>query len=187
MPTSQQVEQVVAALTDPLVIKPLSEEACGLVAQGFLEMGWSKPQGHFEAYYQQQLAGTRLVLVAYVQNEFAGYLSVLWQSQYPSFAAQGIPEINDLNVLPRFRQKGVASRLLDVAERECLKQAPAVGLGVGLYADYGAAQRLYVRRGYRPDGCGVTYHNRLVRPGASVCVDDELILWFIKQGPPAAC
>ena len=33
-----------------------------------------------------------------------------------------------------------------------------VGIGVGLYPDYGSAQRLYIKRGYLPDGHGATYN-----------------------------
>jgi hypothetical protein len=32
-----------------------------------------------------------------------------------------------------------------------------VGLGVELCADYGPAQMLYIKKGYIPDGNGVTY------------------------------
>ena len=56
-----------------------------------------------------------------------------------------------------------------------------IGLGVGLYADYGAAQRLYVRLGYQPDGRGITYHEKLVVPDQLVRVDDDLILWLTKR------
>lgn len=56
-----------------------------------------------------------------------------------------------------------------------------VGIGVGLYADYGAAQRLYTSLGYAPDGRGVTYHGSLVKPGTEYLVDDHLILWLTKR------
>ena len=56
-----------------------------------------------------------------------------------------------------------------------------VGLGVGLYADYGAAQRLYVRRGYLPDGAGVVLDGVSVAAGATIRLDDEPMLMFIKQ------
>lgn len=55
-----------------------------------------------------------------------------------------------------------------------------VGIGVGLYQDYGAAQRLYFRLGYSPDGRGITYKCKSVTPGESYPVDD-LILWLRKK------
>jgi hypothetical protein len=51
---------------------------------------------------------------------------------------------------------------------------------VGLYADYGTAQRMYVRRGYIPDGRGILYELKEVPPGEMIRVDDEAILMFSK-------
>lgn len=60
-----------------------------------------------------------------------------------------------------------------------------VGIGVGLYGGsdggFGQAQRLYIKRGYIPDGLGVTYDYKSVVPGKMVCLDDDLILWFTKK------
>ena len=60
-----------------------------------------------------------------------------------------------------------------------------VGIGVGLYAGedggYGAAQRLYIKRGYIPDGQGVTYNYEPTMPGNSYPLDDDLVLWFLKR------
>ncbi len=50
----------------------------------------------------------------------------------------------------------------------------------GLYDDYGSAQRLYVRRGYLPDGRGVMYDYEPVRPGGSIRLDDDAILMMTK-------
>ena len=118
-------------------------------------------------------------------DEFAGYVTLKWQSQYPSFKEQRILEIMDLNVLPGFRKMGVGSLLLDTAEKEAATRNKVVGIGVGLYAGedggYGAAQRLYVKRGYNPDGKGVTYNYQPTIPGNSYPLDDDLVLWFTKK------
>jgi hypothetical protein len=50
-------------------------------------------------------------------------------------------------------------------------------------SDYVAAQRLYVRRGYAPDGRGLVWHNQFLRHGEQVTVDDNLILHFVKTLP----
>jgi hypothetical protein len=47
-------------------------------------------------------------------------------------------------------------------------------------ADYGAAQRLYVSRGYTPDGRGLVWRNEAVKYGQQVTVDDDLVLHFVK-------
>jgi hypothetical protein len=80
---------------------------------------------------------------------------------------------------------GVGSLILDTAEKEAATKSQIIGIGVGLYAGedggYGAAQRLYVKRGYVPDGKGITYHDEPTIPGHSYPLDDDLILWLTKK------
>ena len=92
-----------------------------------------KPQSTFDMYFSQQEAGDRLVWVAYCEDQFAGYCTLKWQSDYESFREQGIPEIKDLNVLPPFRCKGIGSKLLETVENEAFKKGNTVGIGAGLY------------------------------------------------------
>jgi GNAT superfamily N-acetyltransferase len=87
----------------------------------------------------------------------------------------------DLNILRQFRRQGIASHLLDRAEAEVARHSGVVGIGVGLHRGYNAAQRLYVRRGYIPDGRGVTYRDRYIDEGSHVLLDDNLVLHFTKQ------
>lgn len=126
-----------------------------------------------------------MVWVAYVQDEFAGYVTLKWRSSYPFFKEQNIPEIMDLNVLPSFKKMGIGSMLLDIAEKEAATKSEVVGIGVGLYAGadggYGAAQKLYVKRGYIPDGQGVTYNYEPTIPVDNYPLNDELVLWFTKN------
>lgn len=46
---------------------------------------------------------------------------------------------------------------MDIAEEIAATYADTVYLGVGLHSGYGSAQRMYVKRGYIPDGSGVWY------------------------------
>ena len=56
-----------------------------------------------------------------------------------------------------------------------------VTLGVGLHSGYGPAQRLYIKRGYIPDGTGVWYQNHQPAMNA-VCEDiGELVLYLSKN------
>ncbi|HHF7375818.1 GNAT family N-acetyltransferase [Legionella bozemanae] len=165
----------------PMHIRLMKQEDIGLIVQQFAAYNWPKPRITFTNYLQEQEHQERLIWVAFYETNFAGYITLKWQSSYPSFSQQKIPEIMDLNVLPPYRNKGIATALLDCAEAEAFKKHPVLGIGVGLYADYGQAQRLYVQRGYIPDGLGITYAYNLVAPGSMVCVDDDLILWFTKR------
>jgi GNAT superfamily N-acetyltransferase len=153
------------------------------IAASFAVMGWNKSETQYRRYLEEQVAGTRTCFVAIVNGQFAGYVTVNWQPTYAGFADLNIPEIQDLNVLARFRRKGVATRLLDRAEGEVARRSRLVGIGVGLHPGYNAAQRLYAKRGYMPDARGISYRNQYVREGASVVVDDDLVMHFTKQLP----
>ena len=172
-------------MTQQITIRTFILEDIPIIVDAFQQANWPKPVLTFETYLTEQVAAARVVWVAYMNNVFAGYITLKWQSQYEPFATTGIPEIMDLNVLPRFRNKGIASMLLDIAEKEAARQCDIIGLGVGLYGGtdggYGAAQTLYVNRGYIPDGKGVTYNYQLAIPGNNYSLDDDLVLWFTKK------
>lgn len=153
------------------------------IAAAFQNLGWNKPESQYDRYFHEQEAGTRTCFIATYGGHFAGYVTVNWQPTYAGFADLNIPEIQDLNVLTTYRRKGVASHLLDRAEAEVARLSDVVGIGVGLHPGYNAAQRLYVKRGYIPDARGITYRSRFVEEGASVVVDDDLVMHFTKQFP----
>jgi GNAT superfamily N-acetyltransferase len=92
-----------------------------------------------------------------------------------------IPEISDFNVLPSYRKRGIGSALMDAAEAKVAERFAVVGIGVGLYPDYGQAQRMYVRRGYLPDGRGLIYDGRQVPPMETIRNDDSATLMFTKR------
>jgi len=153
------------------------------IADAFQNIGWNKPESQYRRYLDEQVTGTRTCFVALVDGQFAGYVTVNWLPAYVGFADLNIPEIQDLNVLTTFRRKGVATRLLDRAEGEVDRRSGVVGIGVGLHPGYNAAQRCYAKRGYIPDGRGITFRNRFVEEGTSVVLDDDLLLHFTKLLP----
>ena len=149
-------------------IRTLSASDIRTIVSAFISF-YPKPSEIFEQW------------LAFVQDQFVGYITLKHHSIYESFAKDNIPEIMDLNVIPPYRNQGIASKLLDIAEDEAKKVSDIVGLGVGLYKDYGSAQRLYIKRGYIPDGNGITYDYKQIDPGSTVCLDDDLILWMKKK------
>ena len=66
------------------------------------------------------------------------------------------------------RRQGVGSRLIEEADGGFAERSKVAGSGFGLYADYGAAQRLYVKRGYVPDGRGLVFRTNVLWLPASV-------------------
>lgn len=141
-----------------------------------------KTQEKWEGYFAEQQSGDRIVTMVKDGNAFVGYGSLLKKSENPIFKDKGIPEINDLWISQEYRRHGLGRKLIQHLEEIAkLENYQIIGLGVGLYRDYGAAQRLYVQMGYIPDGNGVSYDGQLVVPGNSYPVDDELIIWLTKE------
>lgn len=162
-------------------IRPLAAGDIPAIMAAFAALKWERP---IERYLEEQRQGEREVLVAWQGDAFAGYVSIVWHSYYSPFRDAGIPEINDFSVPRPLRRQGIGSRLLDEAERRIAGRSPSAGIGVGLTPDCGAAQRLYVKRGYGPDGRGVTSHGRQIWWGETVVADDELALYFTKRLRP---
>jgi len=163
-----------------LTIRPLENGDVAPISAAFHSLRWDKPRSQYERYLLEQQEGVRTTFVAFAGGDFAGYVTINWNPSYPPFRADGIPEIQDFNVLPRFRRRGIGTRLMDEAERKVSVRSSVVGIGVGMPPDYGAAQRLYVLRGYVPDGMGLTRDGRPVRRGDRITLDDGLVLYMTK-------
>jgi ribosomal protein S18 acetylase RimI-like enzyme len=162
-------------------IRELQEKDILQIVTAFDLIGWNKPISQYQRYLAEQSQGLRQVLLAFLNNNFAGYLTIIWESKYHPFKNEQIPEIQDFNVLPDFRRKGIGTKLMDTAEEIISQNFEIVGIGVGMEADYGAAQRLYVLRGYVPDGKGIVWQNRFPKYGEKVAIDDDLILYLTKK------
>jgi GNAT superfamily N-acetyltransferase len=173
-------------MPDAAQIRLLAVNDPETISAAFKNIGWWKPATQYQKYLAEQAAGTRICLVAAVAGEFAGYVTVNWTPTYAAFLALNIPEIQDLNVLAAFRRRGIGTMLLNRAEEEIGGRSTIAGIGVGLHPGYNEAQRLYAKRGYVPDGRGVTYRNRYVEEGMQVVLDDDLVLHLTKCLMPQA-
>jgi GNAT superfamily N-acetyltransferase len=162
------------------VIRLMDESDPETISAAFTAIGWDKPPTLFQRYLAEQEEGRRLAFSAEWDGEFAGYVTLVWVSDYGPFAERQIPEIADFNVLPLYRRQGIGNALLDRAESAASARSRVVGLGVGLTSDYGAAQRIYVRRGYLPDGRGIMYRNQPVEPWATIRIDDDAALMLTR-------
>ena len=162
-------------------IRPMIESDIAYFTDAFLQLGWDDRRATLASYFSEQSDASRAVLVAECREEPVGYVTLLPCAQGGPFVGKGLPEIKDFNVLPPFRQRGIGSRLMDCVEALAKKQSEHVTLAVGLYAGYGPAQRMYVKRGYIPDGSGLWHGERHLEPYEDCRNDDALNLYFIKR------
>ncbi|MBW7473175.1 GNAT family N-acetyltransferase [Paenibacillus oenotherae] len=149
--------------------------------ESFVDHSVQRTEQYYEGCFNENSSGARLTLLAYWNMTIAGCAHVMFDTDYPFFQSNHIPEINDLLVFPEYRKQGIANELLEQLENHVARSHQRVGIGVGLNKDYGAAQRIYCRRGYIPDGHGVIYQNEEVNAGATVTVSDELIFYMVKE------
>ena len=166
-----------------ILIRTMEEADIEPVYSSLSVTGSNRTAGLYERYYEEQENGQRVVLLAFYDGEFAGHVNIIWKSEYPLFTEQNIPEISDLIVIPDLRLQRIATTLVDEAEKRIFKHSPFAGIGVGMYADYGPAQRMYILRGYVPDRLGLMYKRKPVKPGEMVKVDDDLVLFMVKERP----
>ena len=164
-----------------ITIRPIGKSDCQTISDSFRIQGWDKPVQLYERYVQMHQTGERDFILAEYNDVFAGYATIAWESIYPEFKKRRIPEIVDLNVLRKFQRRGIATKLLEVAESRIRKRSPFAGIGFGLTQDYGAAQKLYIGRGYVPDGNGLVKDNQAVIFGDQVTIDDSLVFYLIKE------
>jgi GNAT superfamily N-acetyltransferase len=155
------------------------------LVDSFKEIGWHKPISGFLTYLKEAEIGLRENIVARnLEGEIFGYVTVLRESDHSYFQERKIPEIKDLNVLPKFQKQGFGRALLRAAEQaiyDQLGQDQAIGIGVGIFKDYGPAQRLYIQEGYIPNSEGVTVGHQALNYGYASPVDDDWILWMIRN------
>ena len=79
-----------------LIFRKLQIDDCLTISEAFKSQGWDKPSDQYKAYLQLQKEGKRDILVAEVNGDFAGYLTIQWDSEYPPFRKKKIPKIVDL-------------------------------------------------------------------------------------------
>ena len=160
-------------------IRKMQESDIKELSRGFISQGWPSREEILTRYFKEQESGEREVLVAEVESAVAGYITILPSAKHGPFA-EVYPELSDFNVFEPFQNQGIGNLLMEEAEKRVKLISDKVTLGVGLHSGYGPAQRLYIKRGYIPDGTGVWYQNHQPAMNA-VCEDiGELVLYLSK-------
>ena len=161
-------------------IRKMQESDIKDLSRGFISQGWPSREEILTRYFKEQESGEREVLVAEIDGAVAGYVTILPSAKHGPFA-EVYPELSDFNVFEPFRNQGIGNQLLEEAEKRVKVVSSKVTLGVGLHLGYGPAQRLYIRRGYIPDGTGVWYRNKPLEMGASCQNDNDLVLYLSED------
>ena len=164
-----------------LTLRKINQADCLIISNAFKAQHWDKPVSQYENYFKLQELGKRDIIIADWNKTFAGYLTIKWQSEYLPFKQANIPEVVDFNVLKKYQRLGIGTCLMDEAESRIQKVSQVVGIGFGVTEDYGAAQILYIKRGYIPDGKGLVKDVTSLKYGDKITVDDSLVFHLLKK------
>ncbi len=165
-----------------LMIRNMEEADAQVLTDEEISQGWNTDISKYLSRLRDQSEGKCVSLTAVYKGLPAGYVNIYITGLGGAFSGKGLPEIVDFGVLEKFQRKGIGSKLMDVAEQIAAEYADSVWLGVGLHSGYGSAQRMYVKRGYIPDGTGVWYRNKPCEQyETEIANDDDLVLFLSKR------
>ncbi|MCL1849030.1 MAG: GNAT family N-acetyltransferase [Clostridiales bacterium] len=168
--------------TDETIIRTATQADIDHILAQFAAQGEDKPREIWERYYREQESGERFVILAEVGGEIAGFVTLYPQAKDAvPFLGQGIPEVKDFHVFVKYQRRGIGTVLMDRIEAIAAEIADIICLGVGLHSGYGAAQRMYVKRGYLFDGTGVWDGPVSATPYGMVENGDDLVLYMSKR------
>ena len=164
-----------------LIIRDMERKDAKVFADEERAQGWNQTEEKYMTRMDHRDLSLCISLTAEYQGSPAGYVSVYPRSIEGPFGYRDLPEIVDFGVLEKYRRRGIGTALMDQAEAIAFQYADMLYLGVGLHEGYGSAQRMYVKRGYIPDGSGVWHKDHPCTPYARYPLDDELYLWLYKR------
>lgn len=145
-------------------------------------LGYQKELEYLEQCFERQNQGDMTIVLVVFEGVDVGYCMMNWAPKYSFFKVHELPEIQDLNILQAYRQRGIGRAVIKYCEGLARdKGCQEMGIGVGLDASYGAAQRLYIKMGYVPDGQGISYDRKQIAHGEFRPVDDQLCLMMTKK------
>ena len=165
-----------------LIVRDLCEQDIDVFVAGEIAQGWlGAKRDKLEMRLRHKTELGAIPIAAEFNGNAAGYVTVYPDSKWGVFGDKGYCEIVDFAVLEKYRRHGIGSRLMDAAEKIAAVHSDTVYLAVGLHSGYGSAQRMYIKRGYIPDGGGVWYGDRVCPENARCKNDDDLNLYLYKK------
>ena len=170
-------------MSTDFTIAPITADDIHLAQAVYRAAGRPIVAGEWEQVKAALQSSKRAILIAQTATGTPiGQVHLNFNPQYPLFQRLHIPEIQDLLTAPSHRGQGVGTALIAACEDTARKAgATDIGIAFGLDASFGAAQRLYIRHGYIPDGAGVVYDRKPVPVGAMKPLDDLYCLMLTKD------
>lgn len=150
------------------------------IEEMFLQQGWDSRKEVLLNYLIEQELAQRWMFIAEIKGEVAGYVTLIPLAKHGPYKDK-YPEIVDFNVFEKFQRQGIGNELLNEAELASKMLSDIITLGVGLHKGYGAAQRIYIKRGYVPDGTGVWFNNENIDMNKPCINNDDLVLYLSKK------
>jgi GNAT superfamily N-acetyltransferase len=122
-----------------------------------------------------RLDGMQTYVVAWAENEPVGHAHVAWTG-----TKLGVPEIQDVYVVPGHRRRGIASALTGAAEQLARRRGhDRISISHGV--ENGPARRVYAGLGYRDAGVAPErVKGTIVVRGEPMHVDDTIV-YLIKE------
>jgi len=141
---------------------------------------WDKQEPIFQQWLDPLYKDRDFCDIYYILDKGFAVLNV--RPLYHLYVKLNIPEIQDVFILPEYRQQGLATMLVKHCESRAIAAGkPMIGISVPVSPQFGAAQHLYANLGYLPDGNGVTYKREAVIHNSAYPIDDNLCLMLIKE------
>jgi GNAT superfamily N-acetyltransferase len=133
-----------------------------------------------DSYFTHHPTGQDVTFLAEYDSRPAGYLTLRRKTLHDYYRQRNIPLLQDIWVFDDFQRRGIGNALMAQAEQYLhANDYRLVVITVGLMASYGSAQRLYAKRGYKPDGRGVFKGDDPLKEGDQL--DHDAVLWLIKN------
>ena len=167
-----------------LTFRVVQPEEITAVKQEVRLVFFSGDEATIEDNFQDHENGESTTILGYEAGRLVGIVTVRWHSRYPPFRRQQIPLIQNIEIRYEDRGRGLGGLMLERTEQEIARRSPLAGICVGIMASYGPAQRLYVKRGYVPDGRSVCHPDEPIQEGEVVTIGHDLLLWLVKDVSP---
>lgn len=163
---------------EQLIIRDLEEKDIHLLDEALEDQHWNKRTEVYQQRLINQDQSRFYSFVAIYQGQRAGTVNLYLHKDIGPY--KDVAYIEDLLVFEKFQRQKIASRLMDVVEQIAFEHHQIIVLAVGLHQGYGKAQRLYIKRGYIPDGSGAWYQQDIARPYTHILNDDHFVVYLEK-------